>query len=460
MSVYFVRLNKAFFKTNTTLEDFLVCFKKAPIYTLKSLLCLNLKKIRQKVEIATDDKIPSYPLNNELYKFLDDKDKKVYLVTNASFKKVDKIIEKYPIFRELPNSGKRSIHPSELEAFTNDIKEEEKVYIGAGFRDIKLWKKIGGFNTSSNPFLSLITKNLNIDTQFTSIYRFSNLLSLLRTSQWSKNATVLVPFFLSHSYNNFNSCMLAVLSFLSFSFASSSNYILNDLLDLDSDRRNFAKSKKIICRGDFSIELAFLISISLFIISISAAFYINIFTGISLLGFCIIANLYTFVLKHVVIIDILTLTILYFFRILYGSYSLEIPLSDYLLSFAFFIFFSLSSLKKFGELISIKHKGKGFQDCNYKYEDVYFLQTFGVAAGVTSIIAIYFYIKSPEAATIYKNLEFLKLLIPIYLCYLLRIWFKAGRGEVWEDPVLFSIRDIISILLMLLSVIIIIISTY
>ena len=130
-----------------------------------------------------------------------------------------------------------------------------------------------------------------------------------------------------------------VLSFISFSFAASSVYILNDILDLDADRISY-KRKRPIVAGDISIVVAILSFFVLSLMSLILAYVVDENYLFLLVFYLILTTLYSFYLKQYVVIDCLTLAGLYTARIIGGSLVAEVEASFWLLLFSIFIFLS------------------------------------------------------------------------------------------------------------------------
>ncbi len=87
----------------------------------------------------------------------------------------------------------------------------------------------------------------------------------------------------------------------------------------------------------------------------------------------------------------------------------------------------------------------------YVATDLEPVRAFGIAAGMLSVLVMVLYVMSPEVRILYQRPSLLLLLCPLLLYWIARLWFKANRGEVPQDPVLFALTDRTSYLTGLLS---------
>jgi H+/Cl- antiporter ClcA len=116
------------------------------------------------------------------------------------------------------------------------------------------------------------------------------------------------------------------------------------------------------------------------------------------------------------------------------------------LSFSLFIFLSLALAKRYVELASaVEDPTKLNTDRGYLPNDLTFVLCGGVAAGQMSTLLFSLYINDQDMMGRYENPVWLWMLIPIFLFWIMRIWLKAVRGLLHEDPVVFAARDWVSL---------------
>lgn len=267
-------------------------------------------------------------------------------------------------------------------------------------------------------------------------------LRALRVHQWLKNLLVFVPLVMAHELNDVAQIGRAFLAFLAFSLCASSVYLLNDLLDLPDDRKHPTKKSRPLAAGDIPI----LNGVLLIPVFLASAFLASLAlppTFTAVLGLYYVSTLsYSFRLKRVALLDVITLAGLYTLRIIAGTVAVSTTFSFWLLAFSMFLFFSLALVKRYTELLlaqqdgKVKSSGRG-----YRTSDLEGLSQFGSASAMMSVMVLALYINSEKVLSLYARPEVIWLLCPLVLYLITRIWFLARRGEVNEDPVLFIIRD-------------------
>jgi 4-hydroxybenzoate polyprenyltransferase len=155
-----------------------------------------------------------------------------------------------------------------------------------------------------------------------------------------------------------------------------------------------------------------------------------------------------------VLVDALLLAGLYTVRIIAGAEASEVPLSFWLLLFAVFLFLSLAFVKRFAELEALRRQqrlraaGRG-----YHVEDLALLRSLGTASGYLSVLVLALYINSPEILPLYHRPKFIWMLCVLMLYWISRVWLTAQRGGMHDDPVVFALKDRVSLAIGLLAVV-------
>src|SRR5262249_28960196 len=144
--------------------------------------------------------------------------------------------------------------------------------------------------------------------------------------------------------------LIAILvTFLAFSLAASATYIVNDLLDLESDRSHPRKRLRPFAGARLSIFLGLAVAAVAVLASLLLAYFVSFGVLSMLLLYVVLTSAYSWSLKEYVLIDVLMLSILYTLRILAGSVAIRVETSSWLLVFSIFIFFSLALVKRCAE---------------------------------------------------------------------------------------------------------------
>jgi len=265
---------------------------------------------------------------------------------------------------------------------------------------------------------------------------------VLRPHQWIKNLLLFAPLMASHRFMDLHLALLAAQAFGLFCLAASCVYVLNDLHDRDSDRLNPAKAGRPLACGDLSVGGALGI-LSVLVLALGAALWLLPVHASLPVGVYLLANiLYTVRIKEILLLDVFVLASMYVWRVVAGGMVTGIAVSPWLLGFAGFLFLSLAFAKRYAEVVRLEHRGEDSAAGRaWKVTDAPLLAVAGIGCGVGGSIVLALYTTGTSFAALYRNAELTMLLAPLHLYWIARIWIKAGRRELDEDPVLFAARD-------------------
>jgi 4-hydroxybenzoate polyprenyltransferase len=274
----------------------------------------------------------------------------------------------------------------------------------------------------------------------------------LRPHQWAKNALLLVPLLAAHHLRAPGALLDGLLGVATFCLGASSVYVINDLLDLPSDRAHLRKSKRPFASGDLSILTGFimapaLLGAALVIAALLPERFVLVFAT-----YYLVTLAYSLFLKGRVIVDALILAGLYTLRVIAGAGAVTVALSFWLLLFSIFLFLSLAFVKRFAELDALRRQerlsavGRG-----YTVDDLPILQSLGTAAGYLSVLVLALYINSPDIQSLYQRPKVIWMLCVLMIYWISRVWMTAQRGQMHDDPVVFALKDRISIGVVLLA---------
>ena len=145
-------------------------------------------------------------------------------------------------------------------------------------------------------------------------------------------------------------------------------------------------------------------------------------------------------------VDVLLLAALYTMRILAGAAAVSIIPSFWLLTFSMFLFLTLAMVKRYAELLDLKSsKRESAEGRGYQVVDLAIVQSMGAAAGYCAVLVLALYIDSDDRQVHYVHPETLWLICPVLLYWISRMWQKAGRGQMHDDPLVFALRDRVSL---------------
>jgi 4-hydroxybenzoate polyprenyltransferase len=271
----------------------------------------------------------------------------------------------------------------------------------------------------------------------------SSLLSAARPKQWVKNILVFVPVLLGHRFRDLTALWYSVVSCVLLSLASSSVYLLNDLIDLEADRRHYAKKYRPLASGRLSIRSAVIAALSLSILAVSLGWLLQPSVSLLLLLYLASAMMYSVWLKRLLIVDVMVLAFFYVFRVYLGAAASQIPISSWTSLFCLFMFSALAAVKRYAELYNRTAQSADTVNRRaYMPEDAMPLLSMGTAGFVGGIVALGLYLGSTDVQGLYRKPDLLWLVCPILLGWSSRLWILANRGELRdEDPVAFVLRD-------------------
>jgi 4-hydroxybenzoate polyprenyltransferase len=146
-------------------------------------------------------------------------------------------------------------------------------------------------------------------------------------------------------------------------------------------------------------------------------------------------------------------------RIIAGAAAISNKPSFWLLAFSMFLFLSLALVKRYSELMVMAEQGRGrASGRGYRVEDLTVLQALGSASAVGAVLVLALYVNNPEITTLYSRPEAIWLLCPLFLYWIGRIWMITHRGDMHDDPIVFTFGDATSLLVGVLCAIILLIA--
>lgn len=319
-------------------------------------------------------------------------------------------------------------------------------YIGDSASDIPLWHKADLAYVVRPSRLLRYRLQLqrisfrDLDEQ-SAVTTFRKVLKALRAYQWVKNLLILVPVIAAHQLFDSAVIQKSLIGFLAFSFAASSIYIVNDILDIPADRAHARKKNRPLARGDLRLETALILSLCLAILAGVLGWYAQTDFLAALAAYFVITSLYSFRLKQIAVIDVITLACLYGLRVFAGGILTGIVLSKWLITFSLFFFLSLALLKRFSELRLAKSETAALPGRGYSPSDAVPVGIFGIASGYTAALVFSLYLSSPELGSNYQSPSILWLMLPIIVWWISRSWILAFRGQISDDPIEFALKD-------------------
>ncbi len=364
----------------------------------------------------------------------------VILASASHQRNISRIVAHHTLFdagwgttARLNLKGKRKLE--RILAFTQNKPFD---YIGDSKADIPIWKAARlGYTLGHLPGLDNVER-ISADCPS----RCRAIVKTLRPHQWAKNALVFVPVATAGLLFDLGAIGKAAWAALFFSMVASAIYQINDMLDIDADRAHSKKRTRPLAAGTISIPFAFgLSSLLLLIPLIACVFVLGPLFAVVLGGYVGLTTAYSFRLKAVMTLDVITLACLYTIRIVAGAVAVSVTLSFWLLLFSIFFFLSLGYLKRYTELAVAPEAGRLLKGRGYLDSDLEIVAMSGISSGMVSILVMALFIHDIETTGSYATPELLWVLCIGLLYWINRVWMMARRGQVDGDPVAFALKD-------------------
>ena len=458
---------------DVTFETILLFVKHYPLKTPLLFWWILKGRAHMKTKLASvvDIRADLLPYNQKFVEFLKQqagKGQKIILVTASDSKFAQAVAKHLGFFSDVLASDATTNLKAHKKAdvLVAGYGEKQFIYAGNSNADLPVWEKSASpiaVNTSGKLLQQL--KCLNAPAmefpRSTSVWK--SLLKAMRPHQWSKNALVFLPLIASHQFFNNALFVKTVSAFIAFCFCASAIYILNDLLDLESDRQHVRKKNRPFANGSLSVPFG----IGASLILMSVAILIGSFAGfgflVVLLGYIILTMLYSFGLKALAIIDVLFLAGLFTIRVVAGYAVTQVPYSNWFLAFSLFLFLSLAFMKRYIEIKALSDKREvGYQlpGRGYRVGDEAQIGRLGNVSGYLSIMVFALYTESDAVLNLYRQPMFLWALFPILIYAISNMWLQASRGEMVDDPVVFVLKDKASYIMLAMAAVVLWLATW
>lgn len=460
-----VDLDGTLVKSDTLVDSTLALARQKPgaLLSLPGWLMQGKAALKQHITSAVQLDVTHLPYNRELMQFLEQEHatgRPIYLATAADKALAERVAEHLDIFTGvLASDGAVNLAgKNKLAAFQSRF-GDNFCYIGNASPDIPLLTHcLAPMVANPTAGLTAGLRRAKVAPVRTFTDKASTLkawLKAIRLHQWAKNILIFLPLLLAHKLNA-GLIAGAFVAFISFGLCASGTYIVNDLLDIEADRKHVKKRRRPFASGDLSaIKGVMVVGLFLALSFTLATLLPTIITLIDprqslpspysfvmwLAIYAVTTSAYSFSLKRMVLVDVIVLSGLYTIRIIAGASATGIPISPWLAAFSIFFFLSLAFVKRFAELEGLRLRGAApANGRGYLITDIEQLRSFGSASGYVSVFVLTQYISGLNNQ-LYLHTTRLWLLLPVLLIWISRLWLLASRGELDEDPVVYAITD-------------------
>jgi 4-hydroxybenzoate polyprenyltransferase/phosphoserine phosphatase len=376
--------------------------------------------------------------------------RRIYLATAADEQLAGKVAEHLGIFcGVIASDGQHNRKgKAKLEAIREIVHEEPFDYCGNDRDDMLLFTAARqSIVVAAPPEVLRDAQALgNVQRVFPDHGDLRHWWRIVRPHQWLKNLLVFVPLLTSFKISDPWAVLAACVAFGVFCLAASCGYLVNDVLDLQGDRKHPRKRLRPVAAGDLSIPAVLAAAGVVFFVAFCVAVWIAGNLALWLLVYMVMTFTYSLRIKRMAMFDVAMLAALYTVRVLAGGAAIDAEVSFWLLAFSSFLFFSLALVKRCGELIAQRdrHEATG-AGRSYLVDDLQVLQSLGIATSVAAVVVFALFVRTPEVAQRYASPDWLWLTLTALLVWLGRIWLISGRGRMDDDPVVFAITNRVSL---------------
>ncbi len=271
--------------------------------------------------------------------------------------------------------------------------------------------------------------------------RLQDYVAALRVHQWVKNTLGYIPLVTSHEIFHPELVWRCTLAMGLFSLCSSAQYLVNDLADLETDRRHPLKKLRPMASGRVPLQAGFLLAPLLLAVSLAGAWALSGAFALTLAAYTVAALGYSLRLKKHVLMDVFVLSGLLMVRVIAGQLVTGVVYSVWLLSFGFFLLLSLAFAKRCAELSNAAADSESLAGRGYQVSDLPQVNAFGVCSAFLAAAVFMQYLQSDRVRELYRAPDVLWLWSPLFLYWITRVWILSSRGRIHEDPVMFALKD-------------------
>ena len=459
-TVLVVDLDSTLSRTDTFHEALLAIAGTRPQALIGVAASLSQGKVATKSRVAKAHVVPpeDLVLNDVVLDLLREaraEGRRTALVTASHFHQAQAIAEATGLFDEVfgtcsPETEGTNLSGSRKAAFLEDRYGPNGFdYVGDARTDVPVWRAARRAYTvgASEPVRQAAEAAgddvIHLDPPATGPARWRSYLRAMRPHQWSKNLLIFLPYLAAHGSG---SLISAVVAFFAFSLMASSVYVLNDLIDLSSDRSHPRKRKRPFASGAVPLSQGVVLGGTCLLASVllSLVFLPPLFMAV-LFGYFVATLAYSLALKRRLMIDIVTLAGLYTLRIIAGGVASGVILSPWMLAFSMFLFLSLAAVKRQAELVDQISRGQDKAHGRaYEVQDMQIVVGTAIASAHSAVMVFALYLSSDDVQALYATPALLWLVCPLLLFWLLRMVMVTHRGRMEDDPIVFAASDRIS----------------
>jgi 4-hydroxybenzoate polyprenyltransferase len=463
-----VDLDGTLLKSDLLVESFFSLLANRPLRALASLAALRRSKAAFKARLAEQVtlQVANLPWRGDLLAYLQAeraRGRRIYLASASDRRLVEAVAAEHGLFDGIfASDGSVNLKgAAKATALVQAFGAGGFDYVGNEAADFAVWEQADRILVAgAAPALQQAVQARWPEARIFEVRpaRLGDYVRQLRVHQWLKNLLLLVPAIAAHRFD-LATLVLCLIGLLSFSLCASGVYVLNDMVDLERDRRHPSKRNRPFAAGTIPIFHGLLMVPALVLASLLLALLLPPLFIAMLAVYLVLTMGYSLWLKRQMMLDVVALACLYGIRLLAGGAASGVELSAWLAALSIFLFCSLALTKRCTELTDRIARDAGNPvGRDYVLTDLPILQILAGVSGFTAILVLALYVNSDTVRALYRWPVGLWALCVIMVYWVGRVQILAHRGKMPDDPVVFAATDRVSLICAGLAVIVLLAS--
>ena len=269
---------------------------------------------------------------------------------------------------------------------------------------------------------------------------FGYIAASMRIQQWIKNLFIFAALIFSANLFNIPDLLITLEGFFIFCLAASGVYLFNDIVDIEKDKLHPLKSKRALPSGKLSVKSAIIASAFLLFIGVFVSFQLKFEFGIVLLAYILINIWYTYQLKRVVILDVMTIAAGFVLRVIAGAVLIGVPTSEWLIICTILLSLFLGFSKRRHEIKILENEANTHRSVLQHYSPYFLDQMIGIVTA-TTVMSYALYTISEE--TVHKfGTKHLIYTVPFVLYGIFRYLYLVHKKDEGGDPTRLALTDL------------------
>ena len=265
------------------------------------------------------------------------------------------------------------------------------------------------------------------------------LLTAMRPHQWIKNLFVFAALIFAKKMVFPGKAIIVTIGFLMFCFISSSVYIINDIMDVEEDKRHPVKRNRPIASGKLSKSTAIYAAVVLVLVSLPVAFYLDFNFGIIIALYFLLNLAYSLFLKYKVVIDVIVIALGFVLRVLGGAAVIGVNTSTWLILCTLFASLFFGFCKRRHELAIMEGAGNDYRKVLEEYSPAFLDQMISVVSALT-IMSYALYTVSSETVIKFGTSNLIYT-VPFVIYGIFRYFYLVYKKELGGNPTRIILKD-------------------